>query len=329
MRALFISVIILFVLSGIFIIRKRLASNRQTFPPDQRTYISYQQGDYRESITVDGRKRTYLLHIPYGFDTKREYPLLLGFHGGGGSGEKFAGQTGFNAYADKEGFIEVFPDGIEHNWNDGRDTTDAYKAGVDDVKFVRTLVEDLKTKLPIDKKRIYATGVSNGGIFSHRLGCEMGDMFAAIGSVVASLATNLISRCNPSASLSVLAIQGSVDPFMPLEGGDTEHKTLKIGDGGFVESANSTMKFWAIKNKCIPFPITTRLPLQINDGTWVEQITYAQCVDSTEVRYYIVHGMGHGWPPKRPQAPRLAGPTSQNIDATKVIWEFFSTHPKQ
>ena len=106
----------------------------------------YQVGDYREALMVNGRERSYLLHLPIGFDGKTQYPLLVGFHGGNGSGEKFAGQTGLSVAADRKGFIAVFPDGIEHNWNDGRDTTDAFKAGADDVKFVRLLVEDLKKK---------------------------------------------------------------------------------------------------------------------------------------------------------------------------------------
>lgn len=158
----------------------------------------YKVGDYKESIKVDGLKRTYLLHIPKGFNSAQQYPLVLLFHGGGGSGKKFAKQTDFSDYADKEGFIAVYPDGIKYNWNDGRDTTDAYKAGADDINFIQTLVISLKSELPIDDKRIYATGVSNGGIFSHRLGCEMSDTFAAIGTVVGPIATKLVPNCAPS-----------------------------------------------------------------------------------------------------------------------------------
>ena len=279
--------------------------------------------DYKGSIVVNGLKRTYLLHIPSGFNSAKQYPLVLGFHGGGGSGKKFAKQTGFSTYADKEGFIAVYPDGIKHNWNDGRDTTDAYKAGADDIKFVRILVDSLNSKLPIDEKRIYATGVSNGGIFSHRLGCEMSDVFAAIGTVVGPIATKLAPNCNPSEPISVVGIQGTADPGIPFNGGEI----TAFGDGGFVESADNTMRLWALKNSCTrPFTVTA-LPQKVNDGTSVRQITYSGCNRNTEVQYYIVEGMGHGWPPKATQT-RRAGKTSKNIDATPVIWEFFKEHTK-
>ena len=288
---------------------------------------TYTAGDYQEKIEIDGRKRTYLLHIPKGYIASNKYPLVAVFHGGGGSGEKITKQTGFAAKADKEGFIAVFPDGIKHNWNDGRDTTDAYKAGADDIKFVRMLVEQLKSRLLIDEKRIYATGVSNGGIFSHRLGCEMADVFAAIGPVVGPIATLLALRCNPAAPIAVVGIQGGADPLIPIGGGE-EGGFYGLGDGGFVESADATMRLWAQKNGCLVTPLIADLPPTVDDGTRVKKYTYISCRNNAEVVYYIVEGMGHGWPPKLPQAPRLAGSSSHNINATEVVWEFFKTHPK-
>lgn len=260
----------------------------------------YASGDYRESLTVDGRKRSYLLHIPKNYSDKKRYPLVLVFHGGAGTGEKVSRQTGFTKYADKEGFIAVYPDGIEYNWNDGRGTTDAERLGVNDVKFVRTLIEHLKTAkgLAIDSNRIYATGVSNGAIFSHRLGCEMSDVFAAIGPVIGSMATNMISRCNPSEPISVVAIQGTGDPFISIKGGEVKHKRLGIGDGGLVESADKTMRFWTAKNGCEDSPKKVRLPVIIDDRTEVEKISYSQCKNKSAVVYYIVKGMGHIWPPR-------------------------------
>ncbi|TAN62605.1 esterase [bacterium] len=287
--------------------------------------MPYLPGDYRESITVDGMVRTYLLHIPYAYNARKDYPLVLGFHGGGGTGAKFAQQTDFRVYADKEGFIAVFPDGIEHNWNDGRDSTDAYELGVNDVKFVRILVEHLKSKLRIDAFRVYAAGVSNGGFFSHRLGCEAADIFTAIGVDVAAMPTNMVSKCNPVKPVSLVAIQGTVDPFIPINGGDTKHKTLGIGDGGLTESAWRTMELWASKNGCRARPVITKLPARVHDGTSVTGYEYKNCRGDSAMNYYIVDGMGHNWPPNEPgrEKERIVGPTSKNIDATKVFWEFF------
>src|SRR3990167_1552437 len=178
-RIFLILFLTILALLSIVVVRRAIRERSQISltngtPPAGESYLS---GDYKESMTVDGRERTYLLHIPAGFDAAKKYPLVLGFHGGNGTGEKFARQTGFKEKADAEGFIAVFPDGIENNWNDGRGTTDAEKQGVDDIKFLRSLVGRLQEKLPIDAKRIYATGVSNGGIFSHRLACDMADVF--------------------------------------------------------------------------------------------------------------------------------------------------------
>lgn len=280
-------------------------------------------GDYQQSIVVDNRERTYILHIPAAFDPNKSYPLIMGFHGGGGSGQKFSRQTKFNVYADREGFIAVYPDGIEHNWNDGRGTTDAEKLGVDDVKLVRTLTEHLKGELPIDAKRVYATGVSNGGIFSQRLACEMSDIFSAIGSDVGPIAANIAPKCNPSKPISVVAIQGTADPLIPINGGAVEG-----GDGGLVESAENTMNLWASKNTCSAAR-RERLPISVDDGTAVDKTAYSDCGDNTEVVYHIVNGMGHTWPPKEGKVKLISGPTSGNIDATKVFWEFFKEHPKK
>ena len=285
----------------------------------------YHAGEYHETLGVGSRERSYLLYVPNGFKRRKPYPLLLGFHGGGGDGAKFARQTGLSDYADREGFIAVYPDGIEHNWNDGRDTTDAYKAGADDVKFMRLLVENLKKKLPIDGQRIYAAGVSNGGFFTQRLGCEAADVFAAVGTVSASMPTKLVEHCFPTAPISVVVIQGTADPVIPIGGGII----TGFGDGGMVESAENTLRLWADKNECLAPRFRESLAPRVSDGTRVEKIEYASCSGGVKVVYYIVSGMGHGWPPKKPQAPRLAGPTSNNIDATEVIWGFFKTHPKQ
>lgn len=296
-------------------------------PPPLSAANTYAAGDYRESLVIDDRTRTYRFRIPRGYSASNQYPLVAVFHGGAGSGEKIAGQTGFVDKADTEGFIAVFPDGIQHNWNDGRDTTDAYKQGVDDIKFIRTLIGTLQAKLSIDEKRIYAAGVSNGGIFSERLGCEMADVFAAIGPVVGPIATKLAPRCSPAAPISVVGIQGTADPGIPIGGGE-QGGLGGLGDGGFVESADATMRLWTQKNGCPATPAISDLPPKVSDGTSVKKYTYTPCRNGAEVHYYIVKGMGHGWPPKRPQAPRLAGPTSQNINATDIIWEFFKAHPK-
>jgi polyhydroxybutyrate depolymerase len=156
----------------------------------------------------------------------------------------------------------------------------------------------------------------------------MSDVFAAIGSDVGPIATNLAPKCNPSKPISVVAIQGTADSFIPINGGDTKHKGFGIGDGGLVESAENTMNLWASKNSCSASR-KERLPVLVDDGTAVDKTTYSGCRDNAEVVYYIVNGMGHGWPPKKGQVTQISGPASGNIYATKVFWEFFKNHPEE
>src|SRR4029077_17410313 len=135
------------------------------------------------------------------------FPLVLLFHGGGGTGGTILRRTDFARKADAEGFIVAAPDGIYGGWNDGRGTVNP---NIDDIRFVKELIASLKAKLPIDVTRIYATGISNGGMFTARLGCELSDILTAIATVAGPLPANLSrSRPNP---IAVLGIQGDADP---------------------------------------------------------------------------------------------------------------------
>ncbi len=297
-------------------------SPANTPPPSGQEPI-YQAGTYNESITVDGRTRTYLLHIPTGYRTTTAYPLVFSFHGAGGNGKQMAAKTGFNAYADRDGFIAVYPDGIDNSWNDGRGTTQVDKRGVNDVGFVSALIDHLAAKLSIDRKRVFATGMSNGGIFSHRLGCELSSQISAIGPVAGEIPEAIVSSCKPSSPMSRIAIHGVADPLNPFLGGET-----RGGAGGRILSAQATAEKWAAHNGCLLNPSKTKLPVTVNDGTSVEQWIYPNCKNGTDVILYAVNGMGHAWPPQSGEIPRVSGKTSHNIDATEVIWEFFRTHSK-
>jgi polyhydroxybutyrate depolymerase len=285
---------------------------------------AYAPGDYRESIvTADGRTRRYVLHMPSGFSPAKTYPLVLAFHGGYGTGERLRRSTHFDAKADAKGFIAVFPDGIGNNWNDGRGTVNA---DIDDVGFVRQLIETLKSRLPIDATRIYAAGISNGGHFALRLACELSDQLAAVGTDIGPMPSNLVPACKPRRPVAVIGIQGADDPIAPIEGGEVASSPrFGLGKGGAVESAASTMNFWAAVNGCNPRPAVVRERPSVDDGTQVDKYSFAGCNGGAPVVYYIVQGMGHSWPPQVGPLPRITGATSYNINATDVMWDFFAT----
>jgi polyhydroxybutyrate depolymerase len=174
------------------------------------------------SIIFAGLERTYRIHMPPSYDKSTPLPLLIALHGGGGSGEKMEELTlrGFNRLSDKEGFIVVYPDGIEKHWNDGRENVKyrAHREKIDDVGFISALIDYLVKQYNIDIKQVYATGISNGAMMSFRLGCELSEKIAAIAPVAGSMPENLPTRCSPSRSISVLIISNTEDPLVPWGG---------------------------------------------------------------------------------------------------------------
>src|SRR5262249_8322287 len=137
-------------------------------------------GNHDGTIQFGGLQRTYHLHVPPSYTGQKATPLVFVFHGGGGNGEDAGSLTGFSQCSDQKGFLVVYPDGVDQHWNDGRGTTPPEQQGVDDVGFVSALLEQLAQTLYVDPKRVYATGMSNGAIFTQRLGCELSEKIAAI-----------------------------------------------------------------------------------------------------------------------------------------------------
>jgi len=281
------------------------------------------------SFTWDGLKRTYLLHVPASSDKTRRMPLVIALHGGGGTGERMERLTlgGFNKLSDREGFVVVYPDGIEEHWNDGREKVKyrAHREKVNDVGFISALIDHLAESGNIDKKRVYVTGISNGAMMSNRLACELTGRIKAIAPVAGNMPYDLVSRCAPSRPIPVLMISGSKDPMMPWEGGEAHFLRLNFGK---VLSVPETIKFWLAHNHCTTVPVITLEPdKDPRDGTRVRKEVYAGCEAGTEVILYTVEGGGHTWPGGYRYLPeRLIGKTSEDLDANELIWDFFKKH---
>jgi polyhydroxybutyrate depolymerase len=275
--------------------------------------------DVDGSLVSGGFTRTYHVHLPSAASSSRALPLIFAFHGGGGTGSGMEGLTHFNELADQQGFIVVAPDGYEHHWADGRGTTPPEKAGVDDVAFITALLDTLEQQYRIDTHRVYATGISNGGIFSFWLGCQLASRLAAIAPVAAMLATNDAPTCHPAHPMPLLMIHGSDDPIIPAAGG-----AVRVGPGGGVLSDIATVQQWATLDACAPTPTITTLPQLVNDGTQVRQQTYSGCAGGSAVIFDDILGGGHAWPGGLQYLPAaVIGKTSRNLDATTAIWAFF------
>jgi polyhydroxybutyrate depolymerase len=199
------------------------------------------------------------------------------------------------------------------------------------VGFAKAVVADVARTHAVDRSRVYATGPSNGGIFSNRLGCEAADTFAAIGPVIGAIASGLAPACRPSAPVSVVGVQGVSDPVVPFSGGEVGGP-LKGAAGGRVESSRGTQDLWRRLDGCAEGPSSVALPVLVDDGTAVTRRVYSGCRSRTEVAWYEIQGGGHRWPPhlapgiQEAFVRREVGISSQNIDASATIWQFFSVH---
>ncbi|MGD9074248.1 MAG: PHB depolymerase family esterase [Desulfobacteraceae bacterium] len=288
---------------------------------------SHDHGDSTRSMTYDGRTRTYQVHIPPLHATRMHLPLVIVLHGGGGTGRKmkhYLTRGGFNALADEEGFAVVYPDGVERHWNDGRelDRYRAHREDVDDVGFISQLIDHHVATLRIDPRRIYVTGISNGGLMSYRLACQLTQKITAIAAVTASLSEKLRATCKPSANISVLIMNGTEDPLVPWDGGDIHIWWRTFGR---VLSTRDTLRFWVERNRCSPSTaLVEAWDENEEDGTRVRREVYGECKDDVEVVLYTIEGGGHTWPGGYQYLPEwIIGKTSLELNANETIWRFF------
>jgi len=286
-------------------------------------------GLHTEFIFHDGIERTFLLYVPSSYDENKSYPLLILLHGGGGTGESMVKLTrgGFNTLAEKEDFIIAYPDGIENHWNDGRGLTQyrAHRENIDDVSFISDLIDHLDKALSIDDTRVYAAGISNGGMMAQRLACEMTGKIAAIGVIASAMSENLHSFCKPSQPIPVLLISGTEDPLVPFEGGEVG---LFAKNYGAVLSVAETKEFWVENNGCSPNPQTSYEPdVDPADGTKVKKEFYRGCSEDAEVILYVIEGGGHTWPGGQQYLPeKIIGRTCRDVDANAVLLDFLKNH---
>jgi len=278
----------------------------------------------RIPLQVGEFKRFYRIHVPPVYDGKTPLPLVLVFHGRSELARDIAEITQFSELADRQGFIVVYPVGVREHWNDGRTAIPIFSAGnYDDVGFIAVLLQRLEAILAIDTNRIYATGMSNGGMFVQRLACELDGVFAAIGPVDGTLPFDIAPRCIPKQPVSVIEFHGTNDAYVHWQGGSVR------AVGGKTLSVPKTVAHWRTLEHCAETPDIVYGPHKDPDEPQrVRRERYGSCRDGTEVVLYAIEGGGHTWP-GGPDDPLLfAGEVNQDISATNLIWGFFSEHPK-
>lgn len=273
------------------------------------------------NLTVDGNARSFIVYLPTGYNNAGKMPLIFAIHGGSGTPEGMINIANFKPISDREKVVLIYPAGIQNNWNDGRPTT-PNQLGINDVSFFNQMCDYAIANLSVDGTKIYATGISNGGFMSSRLGCELSNRIAAIAVDAATIeATTIASSCNPGRPVPAIYIHGTSDPLVPFTGGQM---TAGGTAGGTVLSHFQAIDKWITINGCNTTPTITDLPDIANDGTTIKQRVYSNTTNGSEVVSYVILNGGHTWPQGYQYLNELIiGKTSQDMNACEVIWSFF------
>eukprot|EP00128_Syssomonas_multiformis_P008402 Colp12_sorted_trinity150504_noHs@14340 len=286
----------------------------------------YTNGVTSDSIvTPDGRTRTFNVFVP-STQKNSSLPLVVFLHGGLGTGLNAMFSYGMNTVASTNTFIVVYPDGFEKTWNAGLCCGMAMLQNVDDVGFIQLMVQHIARRAYIDANRIYATGMSNGAIMSHRLACELPTLFAAIAPVEGTI--GITSSCTAAVnSPSVLNIHGTWDTNVPWEGG--------YGCGVSRANFNSipyTINFWINKNKCSCGKYDEACVKGDSEITQGDAVctSYGSCGVNGGTELLLCKGpWGHSWPGGNPSQANIDGcnkTVSSTFLASEQIWRFFKRH---
>lgn len=324
----------------------------------------------QEQIQIDDLTRTFVVHLPKGYDSQQHYPVVILLHSQNQDASDMERLTRFNELADKDSIIAVYPNATRGQWNIGvrpQAETLARRGGfgrhggwggggypgggypgggypgggggypgggrnggeqpdasakrptpADDVAFLNQMLDQIATKYSVDTKRIYATGLGDGGFMAFRMGCDMSDRIAAIAPVGASMPKTMI--CLPSRAVPIVLIDGTEDPIVPYGGG-----TFKPGRFS-VTSAEDSAKTWAKYDRCAEKPTQEKVPPLQKDGKDTKVFTYSSCQSNSQVALYSVKDGGNTWPGgEQYMVEKEIGKTSNAINANETIWSFLVT----
>lgn len=258
------------------------------------------------TVFLGAQARRYLLVVPQ--PSRAPRPLMLMLHGHGDDVQRLRRRSGLDAAAEAHDFLVAYPLGTgwgglpPRGWNAGSCCGYARQRNIDDVAFLRAVVDDIGTRYPIDRARVYAAGVSNGAMMAQRLACEAAGTFTAVASVAGTLG---VAHCQPRAPVSVLEIHGTADRLVPYEGG----VPTRPGAPPRVDwPVAAVMRGWAARAGCQAHQAERSTPS-------VRAITYGACADGVQMRLYTLEGGRHAWP------------ATADFSATQEILKFFNLDP--
>ena len=286
-------------------------------------------GNHTLTVAHDGRTRSYILHLPARISTTPR-PLVLAFHGGGSSAAQFQSYAGLDAIADREGVLIAYPNGSGVlprrllTWNAGECCGYAMNQRVDDVGFASAVVDDVARRTPVDPRRVYATGHSNGGMMAYRLGAARADRIAAIAPVAGSYVLDTFAPARPVAVLVIHSVDdpramygGGLGP--PFPGTDVRASHRPVMEG---------VARWRGFNRCTDQPRTAETRSRAAKGGTPAQtatlLVWDGCAPGGAVAHWRLTGTGHGWPGSAPISEAVSGPPTTLVNAAEEAWKFFA-----
>lgn len=278
-------------------------------------------GDYAFTAEHGGLTRRYRVHVPQGYDPAKPAPVLFALHGGGGNMNLQANDRryGLISASERHGFIAVFPNGYSRlrsgafaTWNAGACCGDARDNDIDDVGFIRRVVDDVSRKLNVDRDRFFAAGMSNGGMMAYRLACEMPDTFKAIAAVAG---TDNTTTCRAKQPISILHIHARNDDHVLFEGGAGPNAFRDISKVTQFTSVAATIAKWVAVDRCDP------TPKRIHEEPGAYCDLYSPCQANVRIQLCVTDTGGHSWPGGT--KPGRESPSSA-ISANDVMWKFFT-----
>jgi polyhydroxybutyrate depolymerase len=292
--------------------------------------VSLGAGDHDRSLAFGVTTRTYVVHVPPRVSEGRPLPLVLAFHGGGGSAPGFKAYAGLDALADREGFLVVYPDGSGRlgrrllTWNAGGCCGYAAAQNVDDVGFTLAVLRDVARNVAVDPARVYATGHSNGAMMAYRMAIAASDRIAAVAPVAGAMQA---PGFPPPRPVPVLHVHSVDDPRALYSGGlgppfpGTQNRVTH-------RAVEPELQKWVALDRCPSEPRTVEHRTTPSRGApdhTATLLVWGPCAGGSEVQLWKLTGAGHGWPGGHIQLPeKIMGPETAVIDAALEVWRFVS-----
>jgi len=307
--------------------RSKIAQNYQRLEPSTGRVSA---GESLRVINIGESERRYRLHAPKSYSAAKPTPVIIAFHGGGGNPESMIQLSGLNEKSEEAGFIVAYPYGSGRNpdrgltFNGGGCCGYAKNRGVDDIAFVRALLDDLERAANVDPNRIFATGLSNGGIMTYHVASELSERIAAIAPIAGPMMTD---SCDPKRPVPVMHFHGTGDELAPFNGGRGKGSP-RVPEFLRPEfnSVEHSIENWVKANGCHPEPIVERLPDNAHDGMRVTRKVWGGGENGAEVVLIEIQNGGHTWPGQKPISAIL-GESTMDISANDLMWDFFQKHP--